>query len=75
MKLADFVVVQESERVAHERQSGLWFVDEGTLPTYTIEEVINGFEAHPDLTIRTQMIDEHGHKTILSREESLKQLK
>lgn len=73
--LSDFVVAGEHERVEHESKNGLWFVDEGTLPTYTMQEVITGFESHPDLSIRTQTINEHGHKTVLSREESIKQLK
>ena len=73
--LSDFVVAGEHERVEHESKNGLWFVDEGTLPTYTMQEVITGFESHPDLAIRTQTINEHGHKTVLSREESIKQLK
>ncbi|GFZ90302.1 cytochrome oxidase subunit III [Aquaticitalea lipolytica] len=73
--LSDFVVAGEHERVEHESKNGLWFVDEGTLPTYTMQEVITGFESHPDLAIRTQTINEQGHKTVLSREESIKQLK
>ena len=73
--LSDFVEAGEHERVQHESKNGLWFVDEGTLPTYTMQEVITGFESHPDLAIRTQTINEHGHKTVLSREESIKQLK
>jgi len=63
------------ERTAHERKNGLWFVSEGTLPTYTVDEVIQGLESHPNVLVRTQDINEHGHKTVLSREESLKQIK
>jgi cytochrome c oxidase subunit III len=55
--------------------TGLWFVSEGTLPTYTVEEVIHGLESHHNVLVRTQDINEHGHKTVLSREESLKQIK
>lgn len=75
MALSDFVVARPKERTAHARNNGLWFVSEGSLPTYTIEEVINGLETHENVLVRTQAINEHGHKTILSREESLKQLK
>lgn len=75
VKLADFVVAGTHDRVQQEQKNGIWFLSEGTLPTYTIEEVVAGFEAHPDLTIRTQLLDEHGHKTILPRPEALKQLK
>ena len=74
--LRDFVVVDtHKERVQQERKSGLWFVSEGTLPTYTVDEVVKGLEAHDNILVRTQTINEHGHKTVLSREESLKQLK
>lgn len=72
--LSDIAVTLESERVVHEKRKGLWFVSEGTLPAYTVNEVVNGFKAKDDLLIRTQILDEKGHKTILSREESLAQL-
>ena len=73
--LRDFVVAEHKERTEHERKNGLWFVSESTLPTYTVEEVIHGLEGHENILVRTQLLDEHGHKTVLSREESLKQLK
>jgi cytochrome c oxidase subunit 3 len=73
--LNDFVVAGDRERIAQERRNGIWFVEEAALPTYTVDEVVSGFEANSDLLVRTQFIDEHGEKTILSREESLKQLK
>jgi cytochrome c oxidase subunit 3 len=74
--LRDFVVIDEHKtRTAHESKNGLWFVNEGTLPTYTVEEVIHGLEVHDNVLVRTQIINEAGEKTILSRGESLKQLK
>ncbi|MBP0904637.1 cytochrome c oxidase subunit 3 [Mariniflexile gromovii] len=73
--LRDFVVAGEHERVQQERKNGIWFVEEGTLPPYTVEEVVHGLEKHENILVRTQLLDEHGHKTVLSREESLKQLK
>ncbi len=73
--LSDFVVAGERERTAQERKNGVWYVEEAALPTYTVDEVVSGFEANPDLLVRTQIINEQGEKTILSREESLKQLK
>ena len=73
--LRDFVVAEEDGRVAHESKSGLWFLSEGTQPTYTVEEVIKGMESHDNVLIRTQIIDENGEKTLLSRGESLKLLK
>ncbi|GAA4894536.1 cytochrome c oxidase subunit 3 [Flaviramulus aquimarinus] len=74
--LRDFVVVDEhAERTQHERKSGLWFVSEGTLPAYTVNEVLHGLEAHDNVLVRTQIINEEGEKTVLSRAESLKQIK
>jgi len=74
--LRDFVVVDEhKERTSHERKNGIWFLSEGTLPTYTVEEVIHGMESHSNVLIRTQIINDEGEKTILSRGESLKLLK
>ncbi|MCL6295384.1 cytochrome c oxidase subunit 3 [Jejuia spongiicola] len=73
--LRDFAVAEETYRAEHGRKDGLWFVQEGTLPTYTVDEVINGFEAHDNILVRTQIIDDAGKKTVLSRGESLKLLK
>ncbi len=76
VKLADFVTAGTHGRVVHENKNGLWFVgDDAPLATYTIEEVVAGFESHPDLLVRNQIIDENGQKIVLSREESLNQLK
>ena len=74
--LRDFVVADtHSDRTQHERKNGLWYQSEGTLPTYTVEEVIHGMEAHDNVLIRTQLINEEGEKTVLSRGASLKLLK
>jgi cytochrome c oxidase subunit 3 len=45
-------------------------MEEATLPTYSVAEVQAGFKAHPDLLIRTEVINAQKKKTILSREES-----
>ena len=73
--LRDFVTAGEKDRTAHERKNGLWFVSEGTLPTYTVDEVIHGLESHENVLVRTQILNEEGQKTVLSRAESLKQIK
>ncbi len=72
--LADFTTAGPATRVQHERSNGLWFTDEPDLPTYTVQEVISGFEANPNLYVRTQTINEEGEKTILSRQESQRKL-
>ncbi|GAA4960114.1 cytochrome c oxidase subunit 3 [Algibacter aquimarinus] len=72
----DFAAIDtHKERTDHKRKNGLWFVDEGTLPNYTVNEVVNGLEAHSNVLVRTQIINEEGEKTVLSRAESLRQIK
>ena len=73
--LNEFVkATSNSDRVEHEGKNGLWFVSEGSLPTYTVEEVISGFNADKNLLVRTEYLNEEGKKTILSRAESIKKL-
>ena len=71
----DFAFEFSSVRNQHQSYNGIRYDNEGTLPTYNIDEVIAGFEANPNILIRKQILDENGHKTILSREESLNVLK
>ncbi|WP_460220018.1 cytochrome c oxidase subunit 3 [Psychroserpens sp. MEBiC05023] len=73
--LSDFVVAEEKYRTEHNRKNGLWFVQESKLPTYTVDEVYKGLQSHSDVLVRTQTINEEGEKTVLSREESLSQIK
>ena len=58
VKLSDFVVSLPKEREQLTRNKGKWFMDEGSLPTYTVAEVQAGFKAHPELLIRTEVIYE-----------------
>lgn len=69
--LRDFAVEIPSERLQHENRNGIWFYGETALPSYTVGEVQKGFAANPNLLIRTEMLTEKGHKTVLTREESL----
>ena len=71
----DFAFSFASTRDKHDKFNGIWYRDEGTLPKYSVEEVIAGMESSPNIVIRTQALDEKGHKTILSREKSLEVLK
>jgi len=75
VSVEDFAFEFSSVRDQHQNYNGIWYDNEGTLPTFNIEEVIAGFEANPNILIRKQILDENGHKTILSREESLNVLK
>ncbi len=73
--VSDFAKVAEGERAQHESKNGLWFVSEGSIPEYSVDEIYAGLQANSNILVRNQILNEHGHKTILTREESLKQLK
>ncbi|MCX7551668.1 cytochrome c oxidase subunit 3 [Xanthomarina sp. F2636L] len=74
--LKDFAIGQPVDRTQHLNKNGLWFSSESSLPSYTIDEVVAGFEANPNLLVKTTYVDNAtGHKTILSRNESIKELK
>ena len=75
VSVEEFAFEFSSIRDQHQSYNGIWYDNEGILPTFNIEEVIAGFEANPNILIRKQILDENGHKTILSREESLNVLK
>ena len=93
VKLADFAATTAEERQQLTRDKGFWFSSESTLPTYSVNQVLEGFKANPNLVVRTETIyhaDEATlkdpklhpelnksplkHKTVLTREESLKRL-
>jgi cytochrome c oxidase subunit 3 len=63
VKLSDFAVSLPKEREQLTKSKGKWFMEEGTLPTYTVAEVQAGFKAHPELLIRTEVIYEDNAAT------------
>jgi cytochrome c oxidase subunit 3 len=58
VKLEDCAATLPKEREQLTRNKGKWFMDEASLPAYTVAEVQAGFKAHPDLLIRTEVIYE-----------------
>jgi cytochrome c oxidase subunit 3 len=54
--LNSFVKKLPSEREQLGRNNAFWFQSEGSLPTYTVEEVQKAFEANPKLLIRTETL-------------------
>ncbi len=74
--LSDFVVGERTDgRKQHVRQNGLWFEKEATVSSYSIEQVINSYNANPDIQIKSELINaEKKQKIILSREEGAAQL-
>ncbi len=73
--LKDFAIGQPTERVQHLGKNGIWYKEEKPLTSFTFNEVVAGFEANPELFVQTTYTSSEGHKTILSRSESLKELK
>ena len=73
--VSDFAFEFVNERKQQQEYNGIWYQNESSLPLFSIDEVIAGMEASPNILIRTQLLNDKGHKTILSREESLEILK
>ncbi|QDO92938.1 cytochrome oxidase subunit III [Formosa sediminum] len=73
--ISDFAIATPHERTQHERKNGLWFTDEGSLPMFTVDEVVKGLEANENILVRTELLNAEGQKTVLSRAESVNQLK
>lgn len=73
--LADFAKTLPEDRIEHDKNVGIWYQEEGYKTSYSLNEVIAGFNATPNILIRTETINEEGEKTVLSRKESLTKLK
>ena len=69
--LKDFVVAHPNDRSQHQSKNGIWYESEGSLPSYTVNDVIKGLESHSNVLVRTQKLNKERKKTILSREASL----
>ena len=52
----------------------MWFMSESSLPTYSVNEVVEGFKADESILVRSEFLKAEKHKTVLSRAESLKRL-
>ncbi|MEM9141486.1 MAG: cytochrome c oxidase subunit 3 [Bacteroidota bacterium] len=72
--LADFAETIPGPRVKHESDEGVWYLKEGYRPSYDLKEVLAGFKANPNIVVRTETINEEGHKTVLDRQESMAKL-
>ena len=73
--LNDFALHIDTDRTTQQSKEGIWFMTEKQLPKYTVEEVLKGFEKNPNVLVKTQEINEQGHKVILGRANSLNALK
>ena len=74
LALADFAKTLPETRVDHTASKGIWFQAEKAQPSFSVEEVVAGFTAAPQVLIRTETLTEEGEKTVLDREASLAKL-
>ena len=73
--LSEFAADIPSERVQDTQSTGIWFYGEGSIPTYSVSEVVQGFNANTEVLVRTEVIDpKTKKKTVLSRAESVKRI-
>lgn len=68
--LADFALVLPEEREQLTRNKGVWFMEESSLPSFSVNEVTEGLKAHPEIVIRSEQIEDKA-KIVLTREQSL----
>lgn len=73
--LADFSKTLPEDRIKHVKSEGVWYMEEGYKTSFSLNEVIEGFKASPNILIRTETINEEGEKTVLDRSASLAKLK
>ena len=74
VNLSSFAASIPTDRAQHQSKNGVWYVTESTLPTYSVDEVKAGFLSNDQLLIKTQQNDEHGHKIVLNREDSINKI-
>ncbi len=73
ISLESFASQAPSERVQHQKENGLWYVSESSLPSVTLQQVKEGFAQNTDISMKTELINlETKQKTIVSREEANK---
>ena len=74
--LADFVTGKRTDGVVQQtKKNGLWFVEGEAVPTYSVAQIINAYNANPDIQIRSELIDfSQKKKVILSREKGAEAL-
>jgi len=71
--LHEFAKVMPEDRVQLTRDKGFWFTGESALPSFSVNEVVEGFKAHPNVLVRSEQIVDK-EKVVLTREESLERL-
>jgi len=69
--LADFAATIPDVRQEHVESEGIWYYGDASMPSYSLNEVVEGFKATPNILIRTEYLNEEGEKTLLDRKQSL----
>ncbi|OQD43961.1 cytochrome oxidase subunit III [Croceivirga radicis] len=69
--IGDFAKSMPETREQHTKDAGIWYMGESSLPSYSLNEVLAGLKDNPNILVRTEQINEEGHKTILNRSETL----
>ncbi len=73
--LESFSSSAHSDRIRQTKDKGLWFESEAALPPVTLEQVKEGFAKHPEIALRTELLNlDTKQKTIVSRDEANKLL-
>lgn len=75
VSLESFAASASSERIRHTKSNGIWGMSEAAIPSVTLQQVKEGFANHPEIAMRTELVDlSTKHKTIVNRESANKYL-
>ncbi|RAV29683.1 cytochrome c oxidase subunit 3 [Sinomicrobium soli] len=74
LALSDFAV-PGSEAKQGVNANGMSAQVEEAEHIYAVQDIVDGFNTHQNVLLRTERLDEHGHKTLLTREQSAEKLK
>ena len=75
VSLESFASSASSERIRHTKSNGIWGMSEAAIPSVTLQQVKEGFANHPEIAMRTELVDlSTKHKTIVDRESANKYL-
>ena len=73
VSLESFATTTTNERIRHTKSNGIWGMSEASLPSVTLKQVKEGFAEHPEISVRTELINLNTkEKTIVSRDEANK---
>ena len=72
--IKDFSVKLDSDRLNHNPSVGVWYQTESSLPSFSLDEVKEGFKLNNNLLVRVQKLDSMGKKVVLNRSESLSKI-